>query len=124
MSKSSKKTKKNLPNSKNEESPISSPIIDGKDGNVKIIIHAKPGAKFNQITDITPEAVDVAISAPPVEGEANTELIKYLASLLGVRKSDISLDKGSRSRQKIVSVTNNTASQILQKLQEEKKVPS
>lgn len=37
----------------------------------------------------------VAISAPPVEGEANTELVKYLASILGMRKSDVSLDRVS-----------------------------
>lgn len=43
--------------------------------------------------DIGEEAVGVAINAPPVEGEANTELVKYLASVLGVRKSDVSFDK-------------------------------
>ena len=37
----------------------------------------------------------VQINAPPVEGEANTELIKYMAAVLGLRKSDISLDKVS-----------------------------
>lgn len=37
----------------------------------------------------------VQINAPPVEGEANTELVKYLASVLGLRKSDVSLDKVS-----------------------------
>lgn len=44
-------------------------------------------------TDISEEAIGVAISAPPVEGEANTELVKYLAAVLGARKSDVSLDR-------------------------------
>jgi uncharacterized protein YggU (UPF0235/DUF167 family) len=43
--------------------------------------------------DIGSEAVGVQISAPPVEGEANTELLRYMAAVLGVRKSDVSLDK-------------------------------
>jgi uncharacterized protein YggU (UPF0235/DUF167 family) len=43
--------------------------------------------------DIGSEAVSVQISAPPVEGEANTELVKYIATVLGLRKSDVSLDK-------------------------------
>jgi uncharacterized protein YggU (UPF0235/DUF167 family) len=43
--------------------------------------------------DIGSEAVSVQISAPPVEGEANTELVKYMAAVLGLRKSDVSLDK-------------------------------
>lgn len=42
---------------------------------------------------VTPEGVAVQIAAPPVEGEANTELVKYIASVLGVRKSDVSLEK-------------------------------
>lgn len=45
--------------------------------------------------DISDEAVGVAISAPPTEGEANTELVKYLASIFGLRKSDVSLDRVS-----------------------------
>jgi uncharacterized protein YggU (UPF0235/DUF167 family) len=44
-------------------------------------------------SDIGNEAVSVQISAPPVEGEANTELVKYMAAVLGLRKSDVSLDK-------------------------------
>jgi uncharacterized protein YggU (UPF0235/DUF167 family) len=35
----------------------------------------------------------VQISAPPVEGEENTELVKCMATVLGLRKSDVSLDK-------------------------------
>jgi len=45
--------------------------------------------------DISDEAVGIAISAPPTEGEANAELVKYLASIFGVRKSDVSLDRVS-----------------------------
>lgn len=51
--------------------------------------------KINFFIDISDDAVGVAISAPPVEGEANTELVKYLASVLGTRKSDVSLDRVS-----------------------------
>jgi hypothetical protein len=42
---------------------------------------------------IDDEGVGVQIAAPPVDGEANTELVKYMAKLLGLRKSDVSLDK-------------------------------
>lgn len=37
--------------------------------------------------------MSVAVSAPPTDGEANTELIRYLAEVLGMKKSHISLDK-------------------------------
>ncbi|XP_014488863.1 PREDICTED: UPF0235 protein C15orf40 homolog [Dinoponera quadriceps] len=95
------------------------PVVYDKDGNVAIKIQAKPGAKCNNITDISDEAVGVAISAPPTEGEANAELTKYLASIFGLRKSDVSLDRGSRSRQKVVTVTGITTDQVLEKLKVE-----
>ncbi|CAL4063635.1 unnamed protein product, partial [Meganyctiphanes norvegica] len=86
------------------------PISLDKSGSVVIRVLAKPGAKDNGITDMSPDGVGVQIAAPPKDGEANAELVKYLASAIGVRKSDVSLDKGSRSRQKVV-VVNNTSLQ-------------
>ncbi|KAH8369620.1 hypothetical protein KR093_000318 [Drosophila rubida] len=81
------------------------PVTLDKSGNITIKILAKPGAKQNGITDIGLEGVGVQIAAPPSEGEANAELVKYLSKVLGLRKSDVSLDKGSRSRNKIILVS-------------------
>lgn len=95
------------------------PVALDKAGNVTIKIQAKPGAKHNSITDISEDAVGVAIAAPPVEGEANTELVKYLASVLGLKKSDVSLERGSKSRQKVIVVSRSTVDQVLEKLKAE-----
>lgn len=76
--------------------------LDPKSGSVLIKILAKPGSKTNGITGIEDEGVGVQIAAPPIDGEANTELVKYLAKLLDLRKSDVSLDRGSKSRQKTI----------------------
>lgn len=93
-----------------------------KSGTIQVKIRAKPGAKQNQITDTTsPEGVGIQIAAPPVEGEANTELIKYLSKVLGVRKSDVSLDRGSKSRNKVIldRETNLTVQVVRQLLTKE-----
>ncbi len=42
---------------------------------------------------ITSEGVGVRIAAPPVDGQANTELTRYLATVLGLSKSKVYLDK-------------------------------
>lgn len=47
----------------------------------------------NFVTDVTAEAVGVAIAAPPSEGEANAELCRYLSKVLQVKKSDVILEK-------------------------------
>ncbi|KAK1875750.1 UPF0235 protein C15orf40 like, partial [Dissostichus eleginoides] len=83
-----------------QEAP-SSPVTQDKSGAVTVTVHAKPGAKHS---DISAEAVGVSIAAPPTDGEANTELIRYLAEVLDLKKSHISLDKGSRSRDKVIRV--------------------
>lgn len=46
----------------------------------------------------------IAIGAPAVEGAANIELLSYLASVLGVKKSAVALDSGARGRRKVVRV--------------------
>ncbi|XP_042219073.1 UPF0235 protein C15orf40 homolog isoform X2 [Homarus americanus] len=107
-----KKTKGNDPKEKaaagsSEAGKVEGPITCNKSGNVVIRILAKPGAKDNGITDVSPEGVGVQIAAPPTDGEANAELVKFLASSIGVRKSD-----GSRSRQKTVTVSGTTVDDV------------
>ncbi|KHJ75047.1 hypothetical protein OESDEN_25337, partial [Oesophagostomum dentatum] len=41
--------------------------------------------------------IGVAIAAPAREGEANEELLDYMRGVLGLKKSEISLDKASAS---------------------------
>lgn len=92
-------------------------ITIDKIGDFAIKVLAKPGSKENSITGITEEGLEVKIAAPPVDGEANTELISYLSKMFGLRKSDLSLDRGSRSRTKTVTVTKESG-MSLEKLNE------
>ncbi|CAL8322409.1 unnamed protein product [Gadus morhua 'NCC'] len=80
------------------------PVTRDKTGAVTVSVHAKPGAKHNAITDVSEDAVGVAIAAAPTDGEANAELLRYLAQVLQLKKSQVALDKGSRSRNKIVTL--------------------
>ncbi|KAJ3640174.1 hypothetical protein Zmor_003490 [Zophobas morio] len=96
------------------------PLSVDKANNIIISILAKPGAKQSAITSFSPEGVGVQIGAPPSEGEANTELVKYMASVLGLRKSDVVLDKGFKSKSKTLKITANlTLDDIKSKLLKE-----
>lgn len=46
----------------------------------------------------------IRLAAPPVDGEANQELIKFLAKSLSARKSDVTLIHGHKSRLKTVEI--------------------
>lgn len=63
-----------------------------------------PRAGRSGIAGIRDGALLVRLTAPPVEGAANTELIEVLASALGVPKRAVTLASGERSRQKRVRV--------------------
>ena len=56
------------------------------------------------MADISSDGVGVQIGALARDGEANEELVRYLAEVLNVRTRTISLDKGSKSRNKVVTV--------------------
>ncbi|XP_016135271.1 UPF0235 protein C15orf40 homolog [Sinocyclocheilus grahami] len=114
-----KKDKTSKSNPKPPETPPG-PVTKVKDGTITIAIHAKPGAKQNAVTDVSEEAVGVAIAAPPTDGEANAELLRYLSKVLELKKSEVSLDKGSKSREKVIRVTAAVSQEeILKKLRTE-----
>lgn len=86
----------------------------------KISLLLKDTVLTDFIPDVTAEAVSVAIAAPPSEGEANAELCRYLSKVLELRKSDVVLDKGGKSREKVVKLlASTTAEEILEKLKQQ-----
>ncbi|XP_047396574.1 UPF0235 protein C15orf40 homolog [Sciurus carolinensis] len=124
MPKKASATNKGKSQSKEPERPLPplGPVAVDPKGCVTIAIHAKPGSKQNAVTDLSTEAVNVAIAAPPSEGEANAELCRYLSKVLELRRSDVVLDKGGKSREKVVKLlASTTAEEILEKLKKEAK---
>ncbi|XP_050542817.1 UPF0235 protein C15orf40 homolog isoform X2 [Daktulosphaira vitifoliae] len=115
-----KKPNKHIIKEKSETETVG-PILLAKSGNIIIKINAKPGAKSNNITDISPDGIGVQINAPPTDGEANTELIKYLSKVLNLRKSDMLIDRGSKSRSKTILVngTQDNIENFMNKIKKE-----
>ena len=55
----------------------------------------------------------VRVTSPPVEEAANKELIRFLAHLLNVKKSDIALVAGAHSRRKQLEVPEACKNRLL-----------
>lgn len=83
-----------------------------KDGAVRFEVHAKPRAKKSRVVGERGDAVDIALAAPPVDGAANAELLRFLAKVLGVPKRDLELVRGDSSREKLVAVTGLAAAEV------------
>ncbi len=71
---------------------------------MKLTIRLAPNAKENLISGWEGETLLVRIHAPPHEGAANKELIRFLAERLRLPKTSITLDRGSRSRLKTIEL--------------------
>jgi uncharacterized protein (TIGR00251 family) len=72
---------------------------------MQIYVKAKPNAKVSRVTRwIDEKTVEIAIHAPPKEGKANGELIRFLADKLDVPKSSISIVSGTMAKLKRVEL--------------------
>ena len=80
-------------------------------------IKVHPRAKKNAITGEIGDALKVALTAPPVEGRANDACIAFLAEVLNVPRSSVTIAAGESSRNKIIRVRALSAAQIREKLQ-------
>ncbi len=80
-------------------------------------VKVHPRAKKNAITGEVGDALKVALTAPPVEGRANEACIEFLAEVLRVSKSSVSIAAGQSSRNKVVRVRGMTAAQVAERLQ-------
>jgi len=66
--------------------------------------HLQPGASRDEISGIHGDRLKLRINAPPVDGKANEQLIRFMAKTLGVAKGNISLVSGHSSRQKTLFI--------------------
>ena len=65
-----------------------------------ISLTAVPRSPANRVEIDTNGSIRIRITAPPVDGAANTRLLKYLAAILGVPVSTLSIMSGGQSRHK------------------------
>jgi len=80
-------------------------------------VRVQPRAKRNAVVGEMSGAVKIALTAPPVEGKANEACIAFLADLLEVPRSSITIAAGETSRNKIIRVSGLKAAEVDQRLQ-------
>ena len=84
----------------------------------RIILKVKvfPKAGRNQIVGVRNGELVIRVKAPAVKGEANKELVRYLAKALSVSKSEIEIVFGETSRHKVVHLPKTTRSALEESL--------
>ncbi len=79
--------------------------ITGTENGVVFTIHVQPRASRNEVCGIQGEELKVRLTAPPVEDAANRLCVEFLAKLLGVPKSRVTILAGTKSRHKTIRVS-------------------
>lgn len=80
------------------------PFLSSSPKGVSLAIWLCPRASRDGILGVHNGLLKVAITAPPVDGEANAHLIQFLAKFLSVSRKQVSLTSGQTSRRKVVLV--------------------
>jgi len=77
-----------------------------------------PGARSTEATGAHGDALRVRLAAPPVDGKANAELMRWAAGVFGVARSRVELVRGANSRVKRLAVQFDTVQALEQARQQ------
>ncbi len=88
-----------------------------KDGQVLLRVYVQPRASKNRFIGLHNDAIKIAITAPPVDGKANAAVIRFLASVLNLKKKDLEIKHGLQSRKKSVLITSISLDKVRTQIQ-------
>ncbi len=82
--------------------------------------YVQPRASKTEVVGRHGDAIKVRVKAPPVDGAANEELIRFLAKRFKVPRKAVELVSGSSSRHKQIAIEGVTATEIVESLLEDR----
>jgi len=75
-------------------------------------VYLVPNAKIDRVVGEHGDAVKITVRAAAVEGKANAALIRFLAEQLKLSRHAIVLERGHRSRNKLVRIDGLSAEDV------------
>jgi uncharacterized protein (TIGR00251 family) len=80
-----------------------------EDGDAIVLtLYVQPGAKRTEVAGTHGAALKIRLAAPPVDGKANAELVRFLADAFGVPLRQVTIVRGETSREKVVRIESAT----------------
>ena len=70
----------------------------------RISVKVQPRAKKTELAEKLGDAYKLRLAAPPVDGKANGECIRFFAQRFGVAQSAVRIVHGLTSRMKVVEI--------------------
>ncbi len=82
------------------------PAVEKQEEHLRLRIFLQPKASKDQIVGLHDNELKITITAPPIDGQANAHLLKFLSKTFKVPKSSIVLEKGELNRHKQILIPN------------------
>ena|SRR5205807_7669876 len=79
-------------------------------------VKVHPRAKRNAITGEVGDALKLSLTAPPIEGRANEACVEFLAKLLKLPRSSVTIASGHSSRRKVIRVVGLSTEEIRRRI--------
>lgn len=79
-----------------------------------INVMVQPRASRNGIVGVYEDCLKIALTAPPVEGEANKACVRFISELLGINRSKITIVSGRKARKKRIFIKTENPSKLLE----------
>jgi len=91
-------------------------LHDGRHGSA-LAVRVTPRASRNQIMGVMNDGtVKVHIASAPTDEEGNTELLAFMAEVLGVPKSRVEIVAGLNGRDKLISILDMDTQTVHQRI--------
>lgn len=82
----------------------------------ELLVTVIPRSSHVGMTGVHGDRIKIKLSAPPVDGKANAQLIAYLAKILGCKRSAIAITSGEGAKNKSVIISGLKPSEIIPSL--------
>jgi uncharacterized protein (TIGR00251 family) len=79
---------------------------------LRIDVLVAPRASRAAVGPMVGDRLRVAVTAPPVDGEANAAVIDAVAEAFGVRRAQVRIVRGERGRRKTLEIDGATAATL------------
>lgn len=81
------------------------PLTEGKKGRLKLAVRVKPKSSPQGIVGVRDKHLVIRLTAPALDGKANFALVAYLSKLLRIKKTEVLMVCGEKSRTKLLELS-------------------
>jgi len=79
---------------------------------VLLRVRVQPRASRDSLDGLHGDQLRIRLTAPPVEGAANAACVALLAKTLGIRRSQVQIQAGEKSRDKLIHIAGLTLAEV------------